>query len=137
MKIFSTLLLLSIPLFSERLASKAQGQTGNPDTGNVESGTYLFHACQASIRVMDSPTASEEDIRDGAFCAGYFHAFGDYNDMNSGSSICLSNARVGTSIRVYSAYMEKNPKGLDAPMIVGVIQALKDAYPCQSPKGQP
>lgn len=132
MKIFSVLLLL--PLVASGFSGKAQAQAGNPSTGQVEQGAYLFHACQASIRVMDSPTATESDVSDGAFCSGYFHGFGDYNDMNTGSSICLGGASVGTSIRVYVAYMEKNPKLLDDAMIIGVIQALKDAYPCPTPK---
>lgn len=83
---------------------------------------------------MDSPTATERDASDGAFCSGYFHGFGDYNDMNSGSSICLGGASVGTSIRVYVAYMEKNPKLLDDAMIIGIVHALKDTYPCPAPK---
>lgn len=82
---------------------------------------------------MDSPTASETDFRDGEFCLGYFRGFGDYNAM-AGSSICLDRAHTGTVIRVYVAYMEKNPKFLDDMMIIGVIYALKDAYPCPVPK---
>jgi len=82
---------------------------------------------------MDSPTANERDLRDGGFCLGYFRGFGDYNAMAS-SSICLDRAHTGTAIRVYVAYMEKTPKFLDETMIIGVIYALKDAYPCPVPK---
>jgi hypothetical protein len=130
----SSMLLLVLLSISGEASHVSSAQTGSLATGQVELGTYLLHACQASIRVMDSPSASDSDVRNGAFCSGYFHGFGDYNDMNSGSSVCLGGASVGTSIRVYVAYMEKNPKYLDDAMIIGVIYALKDTYPCPTPK---
>jgi Rap1a immunity proteins len=82
---------------------------------------------------MDSPTPNESDMRDGGYCLGYFRGFGDLNAM-VGSSVCLDRASTGTVIRVYVAYMEKNPKYLDDAMVIGVIYALKDGYPCPAQK---
>ena len=33
--------------------------------------------------------------------------------------------------RIYVAYMQKNPKLLDQPKSLGLLDALMDAYPCQ------
>ena len=110
-------------------ASVASGP-GSDETG---LGLNLFHACQASIRVLDAANVSASDLHDAEFCRGYFRGFGDLNAM-LGSSVCLDGASTGTSIRVYVAYMEKNPKFLDDAMIIGVIYALKDAYPCPIPR---
>jgi hypothetical protein len=138
MKIFGGVFCLIFAASSGHLSREAQAQatTANQqDTDQVELGSQLFRSCQASIRDMDSTTPHEDDLRDGGFCLGYFRGFGDYNAM-AGSSICLDRAHTGTAIRVYVAYMEKNPKYLDDAMIIGVIYALKEAYPCPAPKNQ-
>jgi len=130
-------LIYAIP--GNPLLCEAQAQAAAPNQPGLdrtESGARLFHSCQASIRSMDSPKVSEGDLRDEGFCLGYFRGFGDYNAMNSGSSICLDNATTGTIIRVYVAFMEKNPKNLDEEMIFGAIYALKETYPCKDPKSQ-
>jgi hypothetical protein len=44
---------------------------------------------------------------------------------------------MGTTIRVYVAYMEKNPKLIDEWMITGVLRSLMDNYPCFEPKSTP
>jgi hypothetical protein len=86
---------------------------------------------------MDSPgdpNSGIDDLEDSSFCQGYFAAFTDMNSVLH-SSICLGDASLGTEIRVYAAYMGKNPKLMDELMIVGVMRALKDAYPCGTPSG--
>jgi hypothetical protein len=136
MKIISGILAACLILAAScrHFLPEAQASTVNQqNVDQAELGTHLFHSCQASIRDMNLPTASESDLRDGGFCLGYFRGFGDYNAM-AGSSICLDQVHTDTVIRVYVAYMEKNPKFLDDMMIIGVIYALKDAYQCTVPK---
>lgn len=95
-------------------------------------GSFLYHDCQAAVRIMDAPSDTSggvDDLQNAEFCEGYFNAFGDINELIP-SSICIDDATLGTVIRVYVTYMEKNPKLMDDLMIVGVMRALKDAYPC-------
>jgi hypothetical protein len=111
----------------------AQSTPGGEDV----LGSHLYHACQASIRIMDSPEdpgGGVGDLEDSSFCQGYFSAFTDMNSVLH-SSVCLEGASLGTEIRVYIAYMGKNPKLMDELMIVGVMRALKDAYSCHRPSG--
>lgn len=52
------------------------------------------------------------------------------NELQGHSSICLGDASEGTMIRVYVAYMDRNPKLMDELMILGVVSSLHDSYPC-------
>ncbi len=81
---------------------------------------------------MNSSTSVEagDSIEESDFCLGYFTAFVDMNELQGHSSICLDNASEGTMIRVYVAYMDWNPKLMDVLMILGVVSALHDGYPC-------
>ena len=124
LRFLELLLLLSIAGFG------AHAQTNSGD--DQHRGAVLYHDCQASIRIMDAPNADavgSQDFVDSNFCIGYFTAFWEFNGLE-GTSICRNEARLGTTIRVYLAYMEKNPKLMDDAMIVGVIGALKETYPC-------
>jgi hypothetical protein len=63
-------------------------------------------------------------------------AFNDFYSVEP-STICLGGASMGTTIRVYVAYMDKNPKLMDEWMITGVGRALRENYPCPDPKPAP
>ncbi|MDR5729717.1 MAG: Rap1a/Tai family immunity protein [Terriglobia bacterium] len=111
----------------------AQSTPGEEDV----LGSHLYHACQASIRIMDSPqdpNSGIDDLEDSSFCQGYFSAYTEMNFVLH-SSICLGDASLGTEIRVYITYVGKNPRLMDEFPIVGVMRALKDAYPCHAPSG--
>ena len=127
-RLLSLLLLLGVALSSEARAQNDSAQSRGAD---------LFHDCQADIRLLDAPDAtsfSNSDFEDSQFCVGYFRAFGDFIAMEH-TSICVGEARLDTTIRVYVAYMDKHPKLMDDPMILGVVLALKASYPC--PKSKP
>ncbi len=98
----------------------------------VHQGSYLYKSCHAAVRLMNSSTSVEagDSIEESDFCLGYFTAFVDMNELQGHSSICLDNASEGTMIRVYVAYMDRNPKLMDELMILGVVSALHDGYPC-------
>jgi Rap1a immunity proteins len=125
---FLTLLLLLGAAFGSEIHAQAN---------SIESrGSELYHACQADIRFMDAPNAnavSNSDYVASEFCRGYFMAFNDFYNVEA-TTMCLDGASMGTTIRVYVAYMEKNPKLMDAWMITGVGQALRENYPCPDPK---
>jgi hypothetical protein len=69
---------------------------------------------------------------------GYFRAAGDfvYAERIAGyGSDCLDDdASLDTVIRIYIAYMVKNPKQMDRPMFYGAKLALNESYPCLKPK---
>jgi hypothetical protein len=91
------------------------------------SGSGLYADCKAYLAIADNPkTSSANDLQAGV-CIGYISGF---SDSTNGNNVCVSDATMGTIVRVYVAYMDKNPKLFDAPRAVGVGLALKDAYPC-------
>jgi hypothetical protein len=94
----------------------------------LENASSLFRSCQAAIR-LDSPSVSPSDVSDGEYCLGYFRGFGDVVSLIDSSGICLAHARTGALIKVYVAYMNKNPKQLDDPEILGVVAAMHESYP--------
>jgi hypothetical protein len=108
------------------------GAHAQKDPSDHTRGSDLYHSCQAAIRVMDS-NIRPDDLHDSEFCRGYITAFGEFNDM-AGTAICLAGSTIGTTVRVYVAFMEKNPKFMDDMMIIGVVHALKETYPCPAPK---
>jgi len=125
MKPSFALFIIATTLCAGRFARAQQRET-QPEK---DTGSILFHACQASVRTMDSAPANASDPSFDLYCAGYFEGFSDVATLNE-TSLCIKNARIGTLIRVYVAYMDKNPKLLDSPKIIGVIFALKESYTC-------
>lgn len=93
------------------------------------SGAALFHACQADIRMMDSSTGGDDaDIYPANECIEYVGGFVDAIGISG--HVCFGDASTGTVIRVYVAYMQKNPKLLDESRGLGLFGAVLDAYPC-------
>lgn len=127
MKPLFAIIIFCFALFSGRAAGAQQLENHT----EKDTGSSLFHACQSSVRAMDGVHADPSDSSFDLYCAGYFEGFSDVVTLNE-SSLCIKNARIGTLIRVYIAYMEKNPRYLDSPKIIGVIFALKESYACPS-----
>jgi hypothetical protein len=98
---------------------------------NQDKGSSLLHACKAELRVIDSADGkgAEEDRMLAHVCFQYVQGFTDGSDL-AGENICPGAATMGTIIRVYIAYMEKNPKLLEAYRGVGLHMAILDAYAC-------
>ena len=91
-----------------------------------DNGYDLYRACQDAVHFTD---ASSEQPGRADYCFGYFEGYTDVATVNV-SSLCIGKATVGTLIRVYLAYMDKNPKMLDSFKMIGVTYALKEAYSC-------
>ena len=127
-RVFGLLLVISIGCVG------AHAQTNSTD--EQSRGSDLFHACQASVGIADAPNGrglSNDDYEHSEFCRGYFMAFNDFNNIHR-STICIGGASVGTTIRVYVAYRDKNPKQMDGWMIEGALLALGESYPCPASK---
>jgi hypothetical protein len=113
----------------------AFAQTANAaHASNTDTAYNLFHACQDAIRVTDSPGPTPLGRAD--YCFGYFEGYTNVISF-SNSKICLGKATIGTLIRVYLAYIEKNPKDLDYPNVIGVTSALAESYSCVASDKKP
>ena len=96
-----------------------------------DKGSALLHACKAELRVIDSADGKgdPEDRVLAHTCFQYVQGFADGSDL-AGENVCAGTATIGTLIRVYVAFVEKNPKLLEAYRGVGLHMARLDAYPC-------
>jgi len=90
------------------------------------SGSGLYAACKAWVAFIDK-TAQERNPSEEMFCIGYVSGF---SDSATGEHFCASDATMGTIVRVYLAYMDKNPKMFDLPRGIGLELALRESYPC-------
>lgn len=100
-----------------------------PAANNRAMGSYIFHACQASIKFGDNPSAtSDNDVRLSATCTDWLMGFTEAGTL--AKFFCPGTFTPSTLARVYVASMEKNPTLLDYPRGTGAILALADSYPC-------
>lgn len=97
-------------------------------------GESLAKSCKELISVSQAPNADQLQLSavTGYYCMGYFDSLVLLvNHTNSG--ICLpEKAQVLTVVKVYSKWMEDNPKFNDEQSAVGVYRALRENYPCAS-----
>jgi hypothetical protein len=97
-----------------------------------QRGTWLFQACQGAVRWLDAPMSNKpngEDAENFDNCTAYIGGFLESPDPH----VCTSSeSTMGTYLRVYVAYMQKNPKLLDTRRSLGLESALSEAYPCPS-----
>jgi hypothetical protein len=112
------------------LVQSASAQTSYAD--DVQDGSYLHKSCQAVVKMMNSSSSTEagDAIEESDFCLGYFKALLDMHNLQGHNGLCVNNARTGTVILVYVEYMDRNPKLMDEPMVLGAISALHYGYAC-------
>jgi hypothetical protein len=98
---------------------------------NENSGAWLFHSCQAHLRVIDSPegVGQSSDLAPARRCVDYMD--GLTNAAFLSQKICM---KAGTGadalVRTYVAHMKKNPELMDVAKGFGAFQALTNSYPC-------
>lgn len=98
-----------------------------------ENGTYIFQACQASIRFQNDPkSATNDDMILSERCSSW--TFGFLEAGAFAKFFCPGTVSPFAVARVYVSYMEKNPTLLDAPRGSGALLAFADAYPCPIPQ---
>jgi hypothetical protein len=94
-------------------------------------GSWLYSACQGGKRFLDAPRGhqSDDDFSDFDKCSSYIAGFVEAGAPNA----CPPDeASLGTMLRLYVAYMDGHPKLLDEHRLIGLRQALREAYPCRS-----
>jgi hypothetical protein len=89
-------------------------------------GSALYAHCQEAVRILDNPRAGG-DLQSATECTAYIDGF---TDALSFPGVCVNGASVATITRVYVAYMQKNPKLMDDPKSLGLLESLRNAYPC-------
>ena len=95
-----------------------------------DDGATLYQTCLAAVRAFDNPASpSQADIKDSHSCYAYIQGFVDGSNID-GPAFCPEGGTLGTSIRVYVTYMQKNPKLFDQYKAEGVFRAFREAYPC-------
>jgi hypothetical protein len=71
-----------------------------------------------------------------SYCNGYFTGFqaGFYTkEIDNGKTICVPGMSTPDEIkRVFLKYVRNNPATMHEFIGVGIIRALKDAYPCET-----
>jgi len=97
------------------------------DQGN---GSGLYSACKAYVSFIDRTGQPSREFDEGT-CIGYVSG---YADSGNDERFCASEATMGTIVRVYLAYMDKNPKLFDMPRAYGLELALRESYPCPAKK---
>ena len=96
-------------------------------------GSALYRTCKAEVRLMELPSldkATGRDLIDGSYCVGYLNGFtGGLN-----APVCTQRASIGEVVRVYVAYMGRNPQLLTEDRRLGLQRALQEAFPCSTIK---
>jgi hypothetical protein len=119
----------------------ASGQVMN------QTASDLVDQCKAFETLRTVGSSDDMVIANGGRCSGYIEGFVDgvdtefevqmharnvagvKNSMAVGA--CIPSYTLDTLIRVYLAFMEKNPKYLDESKSSSLRMALRDAYPCK------
>jgi Rap1a immunity proteins len=99
-------------------------------TPDLANGAALYSQCKAYVALVDKTRSIDSDaMLDAGTCLGYISGFTDVVATGS-STVCLKPVTTATLVRVYIAYMDKNPKLFDESRKVTLALALTDAYPC-------
>jgi hypothetical protein len=124
-------LVLSILVFMFLFLFSHPAHAKNYNIGTVEG---LYSACQ---NVVWQQNEDVYDERGYGLCFGYVRGVKNTYDVqrlaagsNFKGNICYPNASWLEIIKVYIAWVDKNPKALSKNAWVGFVAAMKDAYSC-------
>ena len=101
------------------------------DPGEMTKGAALYRVCQAEVRLMDMPTltkATQSDLLNGSYCVGYLNGF--VSNLQPATTVCTNGIAIGELVRIYVAFMERNPVLMDKDRRLGLHHALHEALPC-------
>ena len=104
----------------------------NP-VAELTRGSALYRVCRAEVRLMDLPSisqASQSDLLNGSYCVGYLNGF--VANLPQQSAICTNNAPMGSLVRAYVNFLDKNPDLLGEDRRLGLGMALQASFPCPS-----
>lgn len=121
--------IMLAPLF---LLASVAAQPPAPDpVAELSKGSALLRVCRAEVRLMDLPSlteASPSDLLNGSYCVGYLNGF--VANLSTATKICTDSTPMGTLVRAYVGFLDKNPDLLGEDRRLGLSMALYDAFPC-------
>jgi hypothetical protein len=120
-----TLLAVLIPVIASPKTASSQEQAS-------VRASDLVNDCNAYVH------KGSDHLGNGEHCLGYVEGFMDgmgnemlrLHDKNTHEAPCYKEVSIDTLIKVYLAFMEKNPKYLDYDEGKTLRMAVDDAYPC-------
>lgn len=107
-----------------------------PASAATETTGDLMDSCKKTVRVYESQGAEgfEQNAYYVGFCTGFLASSRDFIRGWSGStngSICMPQKMPTVqAIRVFVGWADKHPEKHHEPMTLGVISAMRDAFPC-------
>ena len=104
---------------------------GLQQAANFSKGSHLYGACEAAVRMTDDPNSQQArtEMPSSTYCFGYLAGYIDGLNVLT-ERACVHGASVNTVARVYVRFMQRNPALMDEAKHLGVVLALRDAYPC-------
>ena len=123
--------MLALTLLLGLASSGLPTKDVNSELSQLSKGSALYRVCQAEVRLMDLPSlvsAASSDLLNGSYCVGYLNGF--VANLNRSTAICPEEVPIGALVRVYVAFMAKNPDMLEKDKRMGLNLALRESFPC-------
>ena len=110
------------------------GQSKN-DRTSLDSGAFLYNACQLRLKVIDNPNSALTPIEatHALMCQSYIQGFVD-GMLSSSHEFCIKPVTQENATREYVSFMTKYPLFLKEDKIMSVALALHPLYKCGSNK---
>jgi len=98
------------------------------------SSKQLNEECHKLEKAKNDPKALMSDVYCAAYIDGVVDGYRLMADLNPKMKfICLPKSGISNDavIKVFSKWLNKNPKEIELPARSGVLLSLKEAYPCK------
>ena len=123
--------LMLIALFVSLVFMQSKGQNAT----DQQRGKFLFHSCQAVLRLLDYSAKNyslTQDNSSGQYCFGYIDGYTAFLINTKPTNVCIEGVNRISLIRQYTLFMKAHPQAMSAPKDWGLLQMLLDTYPCHS-----
>jgi hypothetical protein len=110
------------------------GQAKNDQT-SLDSGAFLYNACELRLKVIDDPNSSITpiDATHALMCQSYIQGFID-GMLSSSHEFCIKPITQERATREYVIFMTKYPLFLKEDKLTGLALALHPLYKCVAKK---
>jgi hypothetical protein len=128
---YSFSLLIVISLLA---TASVQGQ-GKQKEMKIDSGAFLYDACQIRLKVIDNASfvPTPLDATHALMCQSYVQGFTD-GMLASSHDFCIKPVTQEQAIRKYVAFMTENPIFLKEDKMMSLALVLHPLYSCTHDK---